>query len=95
MNRLNYMGDYMSAQPKQLVETLKAQRPPSASSSPDSDCEGKRARDSNEGINKLVAAQRSMVHRLGMIVNPRVPGGWWTGWTSMPRRAPWSMAVVR
>jgi hypothetical protein len=38
---------------------------------------------------------RSMVHHLGMIVNPRLPGGRWTGWTSMPRCAPWLMAVVR
>lgn len=58
MNRLNYMGDYMSAQQKQLVETLKAQRLPVSFESPDSDFEGKRACDSNEGINKLVAAQQ-------------------------------------
>jgi hypothetical protein len=58
MNRLNYMGDYMSAQQKQLVETLKAQRLPVSFESPVSDFEGKRACDSNEGINKLVAAQQ-------------------------------------
>ncbi len=38
---------------------------------------------------------RSIVHRLGMTVYPRLPGGRWTEWASMPRRAPWLMAVVR
>ena len=58
MNRLNYMGDYMTTQQKQLVETLKAQGLPVSFETPDSDFEGKRACDSNEGINKIVKAQQ-------------------------------------
>lgn len=35
------------------------------------------------------------LHRLGMTLNLLVSGSRWTGWTLMPRRAPWLTAVVR
>jgi hypothetical protein len=55
-------------------------------------------------VGLVVAGEASVVHEPADAafdgppsrdVNPRVPGGRWTGWTSMPRRAPWSMALVR
>ncbi|MGA5364220.1 GDSL-type esterase/lipase family protein, partial [Streptomyces purpurascens] len=58
MSRLNALGDYMTSQQKQLVETLKAQRLPVTFESPDRDFEGRRACDSPEGINKIVKASQ-------------------------------------
>ncbi|MFB6553249.1 SGNH/GDSL hydrolase family protein [Streptomyces sp. NPDC056405] len=56
MNRINYMADYMTTQQKQLATSLAAQKLPVTYESPDSDFEGKRACDSQEGINKVVKA---------------------------------------
>ncbi|QKW07398.1 hypothetical protein HUT18_14395 [Streptomyces sp. NA04227] len=53
---LNTMGEYMENKQQQLVDSLKQQGLPVSFESPDSDFEGKRACDDNEGINKIVTA---------------------------------------
>jgi len=57
MIRINNMGEYMEAKQQALVTSLKSAGLPVSFESPDSDFEGKRACDDNEGINKIVAAQ--------------------------------------
>ncbi|CAM5621061.1 SGNH/GDSL hydrolase family protein [Streptomyces canus] len=54
--RVNAMADYMEAKQQELVDSLKQQGLPVSFESPDSDFEGKRACDDNEGINKIVTA---------------------------------------
>lgn len=56
MIRINNMGEYMESKQQALVASLKSQGLPVSFESPDSDFEGKRACDDNEGINKIVTA---------------------------------------
>ncbi len=56
MVRVNAMADYMETKQQELVASLKQQGLPVSFESPDSDFEGKRACDDNEGINKIVTA---------------------------------------
>ncbi|WP_159030013.1 SGNH/GDSL hydrolase family protein [Kitasatospora albolonga] len=58
MLRVNALADYMTAKQTQLVEKLRAQKLPVSFESPDGDFEGKRACDTNEGINRIVQAPR-------------------------------------
>ncbi|MDX3456140.1 GDSL-type esterase/lipase family protein [Streptomyces sp. ME02-8801-2C] len=57
MIRVNNMGEYMESKQQQLVASLKSAGLPVSYESPDSDFEGKRACDDNEGINKIVTGQ--------------------------------------
>ncbi|MFG2956661.1 SGNH/GDSL hydrolase family protein [Streptomyces sp. NPDC048291] len=56
MARVDAMADYMETKQQELVDSLKLQGLPVSFASPDSDFEGKRACDDDEGINKIVTA---------------------------------------